>query len=174
VNLHLRLNLKASRRLGGGDYSGAAEFYREILAVDPTQWSVLLLLAYCHECDGKHAEALAAAMRAVEADPDNFLTLRALASAYINTGEHRSAKVYVERALVAAPLPAPALDERFFYGVARLFVRILRLVPRYRKRISPDEVSSLFARRHVQEWTAWAKTYLAWHSATFGPDRDPP
>jgi tetratricopeptide (TPR) repeat protein len=169
VDLHLRLNLKASRRLGSGDYSGAAECYREILAADPQQWSVLLLLSYCHESEGKPSEALAAAMKAVEVDPDNFLTLRALAQACVNTGDHHSAKLYIERALRAAPLPAPGMDERFFYTLGRLCVTLLRLVPRYRRRISPDATSGLYARRHVREWMVWAEKYLAWHQATFGP-----
>lgn len=169
MGLYLRLNLTASRRLGRGDYSGAADCYREILTADPEQWSVLLLLSYCHECEGKHAEALAAAMKAVEIDPDNFLTLRALAQAFVSTGDHHSARLYVERALRAAPLPSPGVDERFFYMLARVCVSLLRLVPRYRKRISPDAPSGLYARRHVQEWKEWAQRYLAWHDATFGP-----
>jgi hypothetical protein len=110
-----------------------------------------------------------AAMNAAKAEPDNFITLRALARACINTGDHHTARQYVEKALQAVPLAPPAPDERLFYGLARLCIRIIRLLPRYRKRISPDAGSDLFVRRHVHEWIEWARAYLAWYDATFGP-----
>jgi tetratricopeptide (TPR) repeat protein len=167
------LNLRASRRLGRRDYSGAAACYKEIADAEPEQWAALLMLAHCHERQGQHAHALAASMRAVHAQPDQFLALQSMARACVNLQNHHTAKLYVERALAVAPLPVSSREERFFLFLARAIVAGMRLLPRYRKRIPPTKALDLDPTRSLREWMDWAREYLAWYSTTF-PSSGPP
>jgi len=163
----MRLNLEASRRLGRGDYPGAADCYRKIADSDPEEWAALLMLAHCQECQGQHADALATAMRVVAAHPDNFLALRGMARTCVNTGDHHTAKLYVERALAAAPPQMSAREKRFVLLLTRGVVTVMRLLPQYRKRLPQAGALDLDPTRAMREWTAWAQEYLAWYADAF-------
>jgi tetratricopeptide (TPR) repeat protein len=139
-----------------------------MLASEPRQAAVLLMLAYCLEHDGKADEALSTTRQAVEAEPDNFRALKALADAYVKAGNHQHAKPYVERALLAArALPKPRWDDRGFALLTRLSVAALRLVPRYRRRIPRGSPHDFHGEAEVAKWTDWAQQYLQWYGAVF-------
>jgi tetratricopeptide (TPR) repeat protein len=168
VRLHLRLNLEASRRIGRGDYRAAADCYRAIAAADPEQWPALLMLAHCHECQGQHAEELAAAMRVVAAHPNEFLALQSMARACVNSGDHHTAKLYVDRALARVPPALSRREERYFLFCVRAIVAVMRLLPRYRRRLGLAQALKLSPTESHREWKAWAHEYLAWYAETFG------
>jgi len=168
----MRLNAQASRRFGRGDYTGAAECYQQLTAADPRDSFALFMLTQCHERQGRHAEALATAMKAVALDPGDYMALRSMASACVNTGDPHTAKLYVERALAAKPPTMSGREVRFLIGFSRVVVAILRLVPRYRKRVRPLASADFDLKPDAREWRTWAHKYLAWYADTF-PDSGP-
>ena len=169
----MRLNAIASRRFGRGDYAGAADCYQRMLADDPRQTFALSMLADCQERQGLLADALATAMKAVAAVPGDFLALRTMARACLNTGDPHTAKLYVERALAATPSPVSAAEVRWILRVGRLFLGAMRLLPRYRKRLSSVALADFDPNRDAREWTTWAHEYLAWYADTFSDSGSP-
>ena len=162
-----RLSIAAARQIGRSDYAAAAESYRAIFDMDPSDWGALLMLAYCHECRGQHSDALSAAMRALSLDQTSYLALRAVAHACINTGDHHSGKLYVEQALQRTPPRSRSLVDRIPFLIGTIVINTMRLLPHYRRRIPASTVSDFDADRGIRQCNYWAHSYLAWYEATY-------
>ncbi len=168
----MRLNAEAARRFGCGDYAGAADCYQQVAAHDPARAFALSMLAQCQERQGQQSQALATAMKAVAAAPDDFLALRTMARACVTTGDPHTAKLYVERALAAGAPTISAREVRLIRFMFRVVLAIMRWVPHYRRRVHALSPADLDPNRDVREWTAWAHDYLAWYAKSF-PDSGP-
>ena len=160
-----------------GDYKGAIARYKQILQLKSDDWVSLVLLAQCYESDGNMSDALAVAIRAVEIEPMNFLTLKTAARLSAKSSEYNLAKAYVEQAL--RHMPNESLERRrLFYYLSQIIFWTLRQVARVPflgNRINKQAVADLkpdqmVARelQEIQEWREWAHGYLEWYEKSFG------
>jgi hypothetical protein len=147
-----------------GNHGGAFAEHRATLERDPAHWSALFFVLDQLRRDGRDAEALTVAERALEAEPSHFLALQTAACLAVKLGRYADGRRYVERGLVAMPVvhagSTPVLDR--IYLVAW---RAPRLVRGRRAVNSPPEVPSLTTARYLDDWKTWAVEYLKWHEA---------
>ena len=112
-------------RLAVEDEAGAAEAYRGVLALDPSDPAAHLELGLLHERQGDVARAEEHFIEALKEDPANPRALYSYASLYYTADDLETAEEILARAVAVDPAYSPALSalasiraRRGEYGVA--------------------------------------------------------
>jgi hypothetical protein len=64
-------------------------------------------------------------------------------------------------------LPKPGFSDRCGALLARLSIVVLRVVPRYRRRLPKGAPHDFHGEAVVANWKDWALQYLQWHATAF-------
>lgn len=148
-----------------GRHDNALVHHRVTLDHDPAHWSALFFVLEQLQREGRDAEALAVAQRALEREPSHFLALQTAACLSVKLARYGDGEHYVERALNAVPDvragSTPALD-----GFYLITWRAARLFRGRRAPSNPPDTPSWATARYLDDWKEWALGYLAWCKAT--------
>ena len=150
--------------MGRGDLAGAAAVYATLVAEDCEDSYAAMMLAQCHEWDGRLGAAAPAAEEAVRRAPENLDALQVAARIAVAAKQYDRAEEHVRRALALPEVRTEMPDQ-----LPRWFRRAIGLLPRLpglRHRIDPEEVSREIDPGHraarLRDWKRWALGYLAW------------
>jgi tetratricopeptide (TPR) repeat protein len=99
----LRTYRRAARLAGAGQYSEAAQLFRQLLHDDPGMTDVWLQLAEAHNRQGQPGDALAAYKELIARDPTNPAALTGATAALLRAGRIDEAKAHAELATGVAP-----------------------------------------------------------------------
>jgi len=171
----MRLYATAASSLRDENHARAAQCYQEVVREDPNDSFAWLMLAEWHEREGRLAEALGAAQRAVELQPAEFYGLRTAARICCALGEHDRARDYVTTALENPPGQPFGLVARAFFQATRWALYWARRLPFFRRPLDGKALRSFDpvqqSKDDYQEWEKWARKYLHWLSSqTAGGD----
>ena len=97
-------------RLAAQDEAGAAEAYRGVLALDPSDPAAHLELGLLHERQGDVVKAEEHFMEALKEDPANPRALYSYASLYYTADDLETAEEILARAVAVDPAYSPALS----------------------------------------------------------------
>ena len=128
-----------------------------------TLWTIASL----HAAMGRDVEAIAAARRAVDLQPNEFTGHALLADLLARTNDHDGAAVHYRKGLENYPEPLPRPPKSFMAA----FKFITYFFPRL-SRADPNTAVSEIEREH-QEWFYRAKDYLSWYDAQRGSTLKP-
>jgi tetratricopeptide (TPR) repeat protein len=170
------LNWKASRLIGGGDFAAARTIYSRLAGMDEKDAFARLMLAMCHEREGRIPDALHMADEAIRIGPESLPALQTAARLAVAAGDHEKAAQCLRSALALPEVRTEMPQDIAVFNALAWVLRVMGRLPVLRRRVRAQSLAD--ALRHLdaghratdlQDWKRWAQEYVAWQAGNAPP-----